>query len=163
MKPHKVFSIASCCGSILATFALAGCQPTGQPTKTRNETGVVYLQGWAKAENSLSGGVNVDFNTDPAYCQSADINGEVGMAFGICSPRMTTYPAGADWNASTSLVSGKLPPGLRLDGLNIQGIPTEPGHWVIKLEVNNIRVLGKSIKPFQQELRIHITGSGKVH
>lgn len=101
---------------------------------------------------------------------SGDVNGEVGHRMYVSGPRAkcihcNNCEAGS-WSSNYSIESGRLPPGLSFgDGFDISGIPTERGHWVIKLKLYNIKCnnayYGNS--DFTQELRFHITGTGKVN
>lgn len=92
-----------------------------------------------------------------------DINGEVGYPVYVGNPKAECYPSGK-WTLNTRVASGSLPPGLTLGSapFSITGIPTERGHWIVKLETYDVRCEGGSYKGFEQELRFHITGSGKV-
>lgn len=91
-----------------------------------------------------------------------DINGEVGHSLYVSNPRAKCLPS-RKWSANSSVISGTLPPGLTFGNLDeITGIPTERGHWIVKLKLGNIRCEGGTYKDFEQELRFHITGSGKV-
>lgn len=91
-----------------------------------------------------------------------DINGEVGHPVYVDGPRSKCVPLGTTMNKR--IASGSLPLGLALNNENgdITGIPTDRGHWIVKLEAYNVRCNDQSYEGFVQELRFHITGSGKV-
>jgi hypothetical protein len=93
---------------------------------------------------------------------NADINGEVGHRLYVNGPTANCKPSG-NWNANYRLNSGSLPPGMSIDnGMNIVGIPAERGHWILTLELYNVECGGNYYKGLTQELRFHITGSGRV-
>ncbi|MEK6372113.1 MAG: hypothetical protein AABO58_05405 [Acidobacteriota bacterium] len=154
MKLHKALSIAAYGGSILTLlFALAGCATLDTP-QTENP-GVYGLKGW----NYSSVWSSPTENT----VEAADINGEVGHPLTVEGPRMRVSPSG-NWTGNKSVVSGSLPPGLTMDNYGqIKGIPTERGHWIVKVELGTVTAVGQTWLGFTQELRFHITGSGKVN
>ncbi len=94
----------------------------------------------------------------------SDIDGKIGYPLYVSNPKARCAPSG-NWTANTSIVSGTLPPGLTLNSApsTITGTPTERGHWKVTLRKYNIICNGSSYKDFEQELRFHITGSGKVN
>ena len=114
-----------------------------------NREGVNFMCSTCGAE-----GIQWDFG-------GTDIDGEVGHPLTVKSPTMACP---GDWYArDTRIVSGTLPPGLTFDKSgNISGIPTERGHWVMMVGMYNIQCNGESAKGFTQQLRFHITGTGKV-
>jgi hypothetical protein len=91
-----------------------------------------------------------------------DIDGEVGHPIAIASPSAYCNGEFGNWTAAVRIVSGQLPPGLHFDGRAIVGIPTERGHWIVRLELYNVQCGGDRYEGFEQELRFHISGSGKV-
>ena len=94
---------------------------------------------------------------------NSDINGEVGHRLYVDGPRGKCLPS-RNWGCRTEIVSGTFPPGLSLgEGSSIVGIPTERGHWIVKMRLSNIKCEEKYYKDFEQELRFHISGTGKVH
>jgi hypothetical protein len=93
---------------------------------------------------------------------NSDIDGQVGYKMYITGPRGRCLPS-RSWSANTSIISGKIPPGLYFENDNITGIPTERGHWIVRLRLSNIQCGGNYYKDFEQELRFHITGSGRVN
>lgn len=97
----------------------------------------------------------------------SDINGEVGHRLWVTGPHARCKPSG-QWTANQRIISGTLPPGLDFEpgNFNIAGIPTERGHWVVNLTLENITCEGMNYDQccgFVQELRFHITGTGKVN
>lgn len=96
-----------------------------------------------------------------------DINGEVGHRLYVSGPRrncVTSAGKNQPWSASYRIISGALPPGLEFESgsSGIEGIPRERGHWIVKLELYNLKCGENDYKGFEQELRFHITGTGKV-
>ena len=94
--------------------------------------------------------------------EGIDINGEVGYPLSVFQPQAHCESGG--WNAQMEIVSGTLPPGLSFDNNNwrISGIPTERGHWIMRIKVKDIECNGVYCMGYTQELRFHITGTGKV-
>ena len=99
--------------------------------------------------------------------EGADINGEVGHVLDVDGP-MNVGPGGCAWTSNYAIVSGTLPPGLSIVKdrnyyfWHITGIPTERGHWVVEIQLSNIQCDGETYMGFTQQLRFHITGTGKV-
>ncbi len=134
------------CGAMVAALlsvATAGCA-TAQSKRQRTESpGLYNLTGW----NGWT----------------ADINGEVGHRMHVGGPTARCMPS-RKWSGEQRIVSGKLPPGLtmQLSSGDISGIPAERGHWILKVELYNVKCGGSTYKGLTQELRLHITGSGRV-
>lgn len=130
-----VMVLAACC--ILVT----GSAGSGNA----EETGMYDLTGW--------NGISWD----------TDINGEVGHRLFVNSPTARCLPS-HNWSFTPVVVSGSLPPGLTLNSApsSITGIPLERGHWIVRLRMDNVQCEGNYYKGYEQELRFHITGSGKV-
>ena len=96
------------------------------------------------------------------YAAGTDIDGEVGHRLSVSGPTLHCPPSG-DWAAHNEVISGSLPSGLKLnDDWTISGIPTERGHWVVTMKVSNIMCSGQPYSGYTQELRFHISGTGKV-
>jgi len=102
----------------------------------------------------------------------SDINGEVGYPPTIFAPVAYCNGDMNGWTSSHRIVSGQLPPGLhfRCDSPSsrsgchvVEGIPTEPGHWIVRVELYDVQCGGSRYDGFVQELRFHITGTGKVN
>ena len=97
-----------------------------------------------------------------ATVEGIDINGEVGHPVLVGYPTADCKPGG-HWSSNQEVASGTLPPGLVLNGDgSITGIPTERGHWIVMMNESNIQCNGESYYDFAQQLRFHITGTGKV-
>lgn len=99
-----------------------------------------------------------------------DINGEVGHPLFIDSPKGTCLPNN-NWDYNFRIVSGTLPPGLSMDDIHgkISGIPSERGHWIVRLKIDSVTCNGEAETAFGRpyeatphELRFHISGTGKV-
>lgn len=58
--------------------------------------------------------------------------------------------------------SGTLPPGVTLGRDRITGIPRERGTFIIQLKLTNSVCNGERKQDHEEQLRIHVTGSGKV-
>jgi len=92
-----------------------------------------------------------------------DINGEVGHPMFVNGPTADCQPSG-NWTANSRILSGTLPPGVTLNHApsTITGLPTERGHWIVKMELYDVQCGGQGYEGLTQELRFHISGSGKV-
>ena len=91
----------------------------------------------------------------------ADIEGEVGHPLSVVAP--SDYCPSLTGSLQVEIISGTLPPGLSFDdNWQITGVPTERGHWIVKIKVTDIQCDGKHYNGFTQELRFHISGTGKV-
>lgn len=95
---------------------------------------------------------------------STDIDGKVGHPLHVEGPRARCKPSSSDFTARTEIISGTLPPGLTMtmSNFHIEGIPTKRGHWIVKIKLYNVKCGDTYYKGFEQELRFHITGSGRV-
>lgn len=139
----KVYSTVGFFIIVLNIAMIIASAPAGKTTKT------VEKPGWY--------GISTGWNN-----WISDIDGQVGYKLYASSPRGRCAPSGS-WTGATSIVSGNLPPGLYFESHNITGIPTERGHWIVKLKLSSIQCNGSYYKDFEQELRFHITGTGKVN
>jgi hypothetical protein len=132
----------------ISTFAVifAASFPAQQSTRT-----VHYSPGWYGITAGWNNGVS-------------DIDGQVGYSLYVSNPRGRCETSG-QWTCSAEIVSGSLPPGLQLNDApyTITGIPTERGHWIVQMKISNIMCNGSYYQDFNQELRFHITGSGRVN
>jgi len=133
-------------------------------------TGSTYAEEWIIDE---SGKVpsNVGGWGPGNQCKQAaiDIDGEVGHPLTVRGPHAsckTDEEYSHSWNLYPEVISGTLPPGLAINrDSSIGGIPTERGHWIVTMKASNIHdVCGVPVSSpsFTQQLRFHITGSGKV-
>lgn len=91
-----------------------------------------------------------------------DMDAEVGHPFvarvyGSCETKTTREP----WSYTFS-ISGTLPPGVTLYRDRIEGIPTERGHYIVQSKLSNSYCNGESYQEHEGELRIHVSGSGRV-
>ena len=119
------------------------------------------IKGWNHTEVWFSGASGEEGNVS-----GIDIDGEVGHPVHVGSPRANCEPGG-DWTLSVEVQSGTLPPGLSLSTRSgeygqIKGIPTKRGHWIVEMRAYNLKCLGKNYMGFTQQLRFHISGSGRV-
>ena len=96
----------------------------------------------------------------------SDIDGQIGYPLSVSGPRGRCVPSRV-WAAVINVVSGTFPPGITLNAApwTISGTPTDQarGHWIVKLRLSDIECGGAHYADFEQELRFHITGSGKVN
>jgi len=64
------------------------------------------------------------------------------------------------------VASGSLPPGLVMNSNgSINGIPTQRGHWIVRMQVANATCGGQAfpnMTAWYSDIRFHITGSGQV-
>ena len=143
-KLKQLIGALTLLGFIITIIACASTQKTHTVKEEPGWYGISYSNSW-------NGGQN-------------DIDGRIGYALYVSSPKGRCAPSGK-WTVNTSIVSGTLPPGMTLNSApsTITGTPTERGHWIVTLRMSNIICNGSSYKDFEQELRFHITGSGKVN
>jgi|GEM_PF-5266924 len=146
---------------IIAGFSLiflAGCVPNNQYTQVAktNKVGIYNVSGW--------NGANCYFPSSAlGSCTGIDIDAKVGYKLYVGGLRANCDPDN-DWQTSTKIItSGSFPPGVNFTSTSIiKGIPEKRGHWIVKIKVNNLYCQDKSYFGLEQELRFHITGSGKV-
>ena len=144
----------------LALVFLSGCIPN-QPynqTTTVKKPGLYSVKGWNYAScHYYKGKKTID------TCTSKDIDGKVGYQLYVTGMRANCVPGGK-WSTSKKIItSGSLPPGLAFQGGSIiKGIPEKRGHWIVNIKVEHLYCNDISYYGLQQELRFHITGSGKV-
>jgi hypothetical protein len=87
-------------------------------------------------------GVQIVSNGWRLWSPSGDVNGEVGHPLTVNGPR-GGHECNGGWNGDTGIASGQLPPGLSEDNNgDISGIPTERGHWIVTMKLQNIRCNG---------------------
>ena len=103
-----------------------------------------------------------DRESPGGWAADIDIDGEVGHPLSVSRP--TADCADGPWYADYWVVSGSLPTGVTVNGGKgwLEGIPTERGHWIVTMQVSNIECGGQPYEAFTQQLRFHITGTGKV-
>jgi len=140
-------------------FFLSGCIPNNQyqPTTKTKKTGFYNITGWNNSHCYFPG-------KKLGSCTSRDIDGKVGYQMYVGGLRANCEPGGS-WTTSKKIItSGSLPPGLSFDGWKsiIKGIPQKRGHWIVRLKVEHLYCNDVSYYGVEQELRFHITGSGKV-
>jgi len=145
---------------VLAGFLMilfAGCVPNNQYTQTKTKkTGLYNITGWNYAHCYFPG-------KKIGSCTGVDIDAKVGYQSHVASLRANCEPGGK-WTKSTpKIISGSLPPGLSfVRWSDIKGIPEKRGHWIVKIKIQNLYCGGISYYGIEQELRFHVTGSGKV-
>ena len=94
----------------------------------------------------------------------SDVDGKVGHRLSVSAPRGRCEPENATWYADLKVDSGTLPPGLKFGKSDeITGIPTKRGHWIVNLRYQNLKCGDYYYNDYTQELRFHISGTGKVN
>ena len=94
----------------------------------------------------------------------SDIDGKVGHRLSVSAPQGRCEPGNSTWYADLKIDSGTLPPGLKFGKSDaISGIPTKRGHWIVNLRYENIKCGGYYYNDYTQELRFHISGTGRVN
>lgn len=143
--------------------ALTSCAGPQQSFTQNQAPGLYNLAGW---NNSCDGYGYCSARVYNGQAMAFDLNGEIGHPFYVygpsanCIPKPVTNPT---WTANVYVSSGTLPPGLSFgSAFEITGIPTERGHWIAKVRLDNLYCNGNSYQGFEQELRFHISGSGQV-
>lgn len=153
-KPAMVLATIATLGFIL------GCASTSSQNKETRSPGLHSFNGWMYTRAGI------------------DINGEVGYPIKVQGPTAGCILSdgslgkwqmhGDTIETAIRIKSGAFPPGVHLDyytpgqKLDIIGIPKERGHWIVRVIVPDVNCEGKRYNGFEQELRFHITGSGKV-
>ena len=130
---------------------------------------LITESGYAEITNVIGWeykGVTYYPNQEGSVIGGTDINGEVGHPLSLHGPTAHCPPSG-DWKAYGEVISGSLPPGIKFNNdtggdWSISGIPKERGHWIVTMKVSNLQCNGESYLGFTQQLRFHITGTGKV-
>jgi hypothetical protein len=142
-------------GLLFPMLALFGCPPPRQiQTQTKQKPGMYDLTGWNNA--GVSSYTNKTFT-------GIDIEGKVGYRLEVGGPRAQCVSPSNKWTASIKIISGKLPPGMEFESLDIKGIPTKRGNYIVILELGAIRCNDFSYLSHTQELRFHIGGVGIVN
>lgn len=75
-----------------------------------------------------------------------NIDGKIGYPLTVRGPTLDC-PSG--WTANVQIVQGGLPPGLSLaNDFSITGTPTDRGHWIVTLRIDNIVCRGERYTPY---------------
>ena len=115
------------------------------------------IQGWNYAPVFFSG-----VSGQEGDVSGVDIDGEVGHPLYVNGPQALCEPS-RKWTLSVKIEKGELPPGMAFDEhFGITGIPTERGHWIVTIRAYDFVCEGTTYMGFTQQVRFHITGSGKV-
>jgi hypothetical protein len=134
---------------IFPALVLAACDTIRQ-TQTKQARGLYELTGW--------NGALVDINSNEAAV--IDINGKVGYLLIVSPPTAQCVSRNKKWTGYPKILSGQLPPGMEIDKSNgIKGIPRKAGHWILKIEMSNIKCNDSIYGSMSQELRFHIMRS----
>ena len=130
---------------VLASFALVGCGMGAQSQNKPEEPGL-YWYG------------KVGYECYSINC-SGLLNANVGLPVDW-SPRARCV--GGGWNFTRAeIVSGALPPGLRIDpsSLHIVGVPKRAGTWHLRVRFVNVRCANMTYGSKTQDLHITTKGS----
>lgn len=125
--------------ALMASLTLAGCGMYGSSPPPQQAPGLyrgVYME-----------------------TRSGNLNANVGLPVDWS---MRARCVGGSWNLSrVAIVTGALPPGLRIDpsSMNIVGVPTRAGTWHLRLRYTGVTCAGKSYKGNTQDLHITTKGS----
>ena len=140
---------------LLFILSIIASAPSHTYKTPPEKPGLNSLYGWNNQNSTWNGTINVAYGID--------INGEVGHSLFVSSPTARCAPTGSWYSEGVYFISGTLPPGMAFgSGNSITGIPLDRGHWIVKLHLKNITCEGKYYN-LEQELRFHITGTGKVN
>lgn len=101
-------------------------------------------------------------NTSTNVANSITINGEVGYQLELAQPTANCISPTKTWTSLLRIISGQFPPGIYIEGASIKGTPEQRGHYIIEIENYDIKCNDTDYGTMRQELRFHITGSGKV-
>lgn len=137
---------------LLLLFFHVGCYLPGHSQK-KKKPGLYRLTGW--------NGAWLDTTTNVA--KSITINGEVGKQLELEQPTADCVSQTKTWTSLLRIISGELPPGIYIEGVSIRGTPENRGHYIVEIENYDIRCNNTDYGTIRQELRFHITGSGKVN
>ena len=128
-------------------------------------TGILLFLGLALATPSgLT--IPLPFFLQTAYAQTElgiyyrGAGGEIGGANGKVGHHLYTAPkarCGATWFGKGTL-SGSLPPGLRLNGSKIEGTPTQPGNWQVRVKFTGVKCKGRRYADEVVRVKFHIKG-----
>lgn len=70
-----------------------------------------------------------------------------------------TCSGGWSYNHSaTKIVSGSLPPGLKMSGSIIQGTPSQPGTWLVTIRISNLKCNEKTYPDKDVRVNFYIEG-----
>jgi hypothetical protein len=84
------------------------------------------------------------------------MDGKVGLPF----EERSSARCKAGWTAKARVVSGALPPGLRIgEDLSIVGVPERAGVWYLQVQHYDIQCGGRPVNSVVQTLAIHTVGS----
>jgi hypothetical protein len=136
----------------LFLFFQVGSGLPGQAQKKQKQ-GLHDLVGW--------NGAWVNPSTNVA--NSATISGEVGHELELAQPTADCVSPTKTWTSLLRIISGELPPGIYIEGVSIKGTPEQRGHYIVEVENYDIKCNNTDYGTIRQELRFHITGSGKVN
>jgi hypothetical protein len=129
---------------------------TGDPRNYRNGATALDLARGNRETAALleraSG--QVGLYGQPKY--DSPMQGKVGLPF---SKRPTAPCRGGHWNTHVNVATGALPPGLRLSGTTIEGVPSRPGTWHFSVRFSSLTCAGKSYADVTQDVTIVTEGS----
>ena len=155
MKHAAAKAIFFIAGIATIGFVLA-CAAANQNT-AQQTSGMYSMTGW-KGQN-----IQYDKENNINVGAGIDIDGKVGHRLFVEGCHAECVP-GPLWTAHYRIVSGNLPPGMDFapNASDITGVPTESGHWIVQVELYDVLCNDKNYVDVRQELRFHISGTGKV-
>ncbi|HMK27600.1 MAG TPA: hypothetical protein VK483_16325 [Chitinophagaceae bacterium] len=141
-------------GLLFSMTFLVGCShPKQTQTQTKQKPGLYSLTGWNHAW----------MNTSTNVANGIDVEGRVGYPLEVAAPTANCGSPTKNWTGYHRIISGELPPGIDIEEAStIKGIPTKRGHYIVVLELYEIKCNDMDYGSMKQELRFHITGSGIV-
>src|SRR5262249_17841062 len=83
------------------------------------------------------------------------LEGKVGLPF----EAVVTGRCRGSWTTQVAIASGALPPGLRLEGFAIRGVPERAGTWYLQIRFFDTNCLGRPVPDVIQTLKITTEGS----
>jgi hypothetical protein len=95
------------------------------------------------------------FDSTPNY-SDGELSGHVGLPF---SARPTAACTGGDWHADVEIVTGSLPPGLRLSAYEISGVPERAGDYYFQVAFTDMTCAGIAYRNSTRNIHIKLTGS----
>lgn len=156
----SAISKTSLLGGLWIVVLISCAKTAPEPVRTPGIYGVIGWKGSTCFDQEMS-------------CTDVDYDLQVGYPMTLQGPEVNCYPNWRWESTPTTIESGTLPPGMKFvhgrwgggyGGMveSITGIPTERGHWIVKLRMGTILCNGDTYKGYVQDVRFHVTGTGVV-